>query len=254
MIRSASYRCEVAAGTTAKIAPMLADETIAQQPADHRSRVGAERREKMRARLIESALLVFTQYGVDAGVIDKVIKTAEVSRGTFYNYFRTNEELFVAVATEVSNEILRIVDPIVQTQADPAARVACGIRLVIELARKNPLLAEFLVRGGQSALRYGSLVTDVVPRDLELGMAGGQFRVDEMRLAFDLLLGPVHMAFHTVLTSAVGDDYAGNLARGVLRSLGVPELLAAELCARPLPPALMPADSLFRRACSRELP
>jgi len=232
---------------------MLVDEPIAEQTTDHRSRVGAERRERMRARLIESALLVFTQHGVDAGVIDKVIKTAEVSRGTFYNYFRTNEELFVAVATEVSNEILRIVDPIVQTQPDPAARVACGIRLVIGLARENPLLAEFLVRGGQSALRYGSLVTEVVPRDIELGIADGQFQIDDRRLAFDLLLGPVHMAFHSVLTAGVGDDYAGNLARGVLLSLGVPQATAEELCTRALPPAVMPTDSLFCRARSREL-
>jgi AcrR family transcriptional regulator len=234
---------------------MVADDakTLPAQPADHRSRVAAARRERMRARLIESALLVFTRHDIEAGAIDKVIKAAGVSRGTFYNYFRTNEELFVAVATEVSNELLRIVDPIVQQEADPAARVACGIRLVIELARNNPILAEFLVRGGPSALRYGSLVTEVVPRDLELGMASGRFSVGDMRLAFDLLLGPVNLAFHTVLTENVSKDYASSLAQGVLQSLGVARAEARRLCARPIGEALIPANSLFFRAKSREL-
>src|SRR6516164_4551776 len=102
----------------------------AKKSVNHRTRVGAERREKMRARLLESALLVFASQGVDATVVDEVISTAGVSRGTFYNYFRTNEELFSAVAAEVSNEILRIVDPLLLPLTDPAARIAVGIRLV----------------------------------------------------------------------------------------------------------------------------
>lgn len=207
----------------------------------------------MRARLIESALLVFTQHGVDARVIEKVITTAGVSRGTFYNYFKTNEELFVAVATAVSNEILRIVDPVALGHDDPAARVACGIRLVVELARKHPILAEFLVRGGPTALTYGSLVTEVVPRDLELGIASGRFSVADPRVAFDLLLGPVTLAFHTVLAADVGEAYGQQLAQGVLQSLGVPKASAARICAVPLGKATMPPDSLFHRAQSRAL-
>ena len=119
------------------------------KPVNHRTRVGAERREKMRARLLESALLVFASQGVDATVVDEVISAAGVSRGSFYNYFRTNEELFSAVAAEVSNELLRIVDPVLQSLDDPAARVAGGIRLVMQLARIHPPLAAFVVRGGR---------------------------------------------------------------------------------------------------------
>jgi len=64
---------------------------------DHRPRVAAERRARMRRKLVESALLVFAGKGVDASVIEDVIVAAGVSRGTFYNYFRTNAELLAAV-------------------------------------------------------------------------------------------------------------------------------------------------------------
>ncbi len=206
----------------------------------------------MRGRLIESALLVFAQHGIDPGVIDKVIKTAAVSRGTFYNYFRTNDELFVAVATEVSNEILRIVDPVVHQQPDAASRVACGIRLVFELSRANPMLAEFIVKGGPSSLRYGSLVTEVVPRDLELAINSGQFEVQDIRLAFDLLLGPVYLAFHTVVSGAIDEDYPRNLARGILLALGTQRDTVDEICQRSLEPVDIPPDSLFARTRFRE--
>ena len=72
---------------------------------DHRSRVAAEKRERMRTRLIESALHVFSTKGVEASAIEDVIEAAGVSRGTFYNYYKTNEELLVAVLQATSNEV-----------------------------------------------------------------------------------------------------------------------------------------------------
>jgi len=220
--------------------------------ADHRSRVGAERRTRMRACLVECALLVFAEHGVDAIIIDKVIKTAGVSRGTFYNYFRTDGDLFVAVATEVSDEILRVVNPVVVQEPDPAARVSLGIRYVFQLVKSYPLLAEFLDHGGQSALRYGKLVNEVVPRDLSKGMAAGRFTVRSLRLGLDLLLGPVLLGFHTILTEAVDDDYAEALAASILMALGVPETEARRYCSLPLQTLRMPVDSLFYRAESRK--
>lgn len=218
---------------------------------DHRSRVGAERRERTRSRLVESALRVFTEHGVQTGTIDRVIRTAEVSRGTFYNYFRTDEDLYGAVATEVGNELIRIVNPLVLPHADPAARVACGIRLVIGLARGNRVLAEFLVRGGPGALRHGLMIEQVVLRDIALGIDSGAFSVRDTRLALDLLLGPVSQAFHTVLGDEFPEGYAQGLAQGVLQALGVPQSKAARLCAAMLDEAVIPADSLFCRAGGR---
>ena len=97
----------------------------------------------MRARLIESALIVFTMKGVEAAVIDDVIDLAEVSRGTYYNYFKTNDELMAAVLQEVSNELLSLVDGAIASRTDPAERVACGIRMVLHAVRKCPLLGRF---------------------------------------------------------------------------------------------------------------
>ena len=80
----------------------LTDEIPEVTAEDHRVRVGAERREKTRLKLLESALLVFTEKGLDNVVIDGFIAAAGVSRGTFYNHFRTTNELLLALATGMS--------------------------------------------------------------------------------------------------------------------------------------------------------
>lgn len=53
--------------------------------ADHRVRVGGQRHEKTRLRLLERALTVFNKKGQDVAVIDDFITAADASRGTFYN-------------------------------------------------------------------------------------------------------------------------------------------------------------------------
>jgi AcrR family transcriptional regulator len=91
----------------------------------------------MRQRLLESALIVFSEKGPEAPVIDDVIKLAGVSRGSFYNYFKTNDELLEAVAVVIRNDIIRIVDPVLREHTDPVARIALGLRLLLQ-ASSNP--------------------------------------------------------------------------------------------------------------------
>ena len=218
------------------------------KPPDHRSRVGAERREKTRMRLLEGAMTVFARQGVEGSAIDEVIRTAGVSRGTFYNYFRSTEELLAAVAQEVSDQMLRIVDPVVRVETDPVARVATGVRLVLKIARQYPQLAAFMVRGGPPAISTQGLATEYLPRDLAAGMASGAFFPTPPRVAFDLVTGAVLAGFHTLLTSRVPKSYAEDMAFLVLRALGVPKGTAGKVASRPLPTPQVSPDSLL--ACA----
>jgi AcrR family transcriptional regulator len=235
----------------ATMAAIEQEPIVKRKTEDHRTRVAADRREKMRARLIESAMLVFARRGAEGSVIDEVITTAEVSRGTFYHYFRTNEELLAAVAAEVGNQLLQIVDPVIRVQPDPAVRVACGIRLALMVARAHPHLAGFMVRVGPPALGAQSLATVYLPRDIEAGIESGRFAPMHPRLAFDLISGPVLAAFHTLLTAEVPEDYPQALAQAVLLALGVPKAAAAKAAAVPLPPLQLPEASLLVRAQAR---
>jgi AcrR family transcriptional regulator len=218
---------------------------------DHRARVGAERREKTRLLLLESAMLVFARRGVEASVIDEVIGTAGMSRGTFYNYFRSNEELLAAVARAVSDEMLRIVDPVALVHADPAARVATGVRSMLAVARTHPHLAAFMVRGGIAALSTQGLAVEALARDVAAGMDAGRFSRMHPRLAFDVVAGSVLAGMHTLLTAKAPRSYPEKLAGAILRALGVPKATAERLANLPLAGAIVPPESLLARAEAR---
>src|SRR5471030_2300327 len=159
----------------------------APNPTDHRPRVAAERRERMRKRLIESALIVFAQKGVGATVIPEVVAAAEVSQGSFYNYFRTNEDLLTAVSEELSNEMLQLIEGVVGTIADPGLRVATAIRCYLQMARGNRLVARFLAGAGMRVGGEHSMVYDVLPPDLEEGVKMGQFDAAALTVAVDVI-------------------------------------------------------------------
>lgn len=202
-------------------------------------------------RLIESAMLVFAQRGAEGSVIDEVITTAGTSRGTFYNYFRSNEELLAAVAAEVGNQMLLIVDPVVRLQGEPAARVATGVRLVLTVARAHPHLAAFMVRAGPPAVGAQSLATDYLARDISEGIASGRFKTIHPRLAFDLVTGSVLAGFHSLLTARVPASYPQDMAFSLLLALRVPAATARKLAGLPIGRPALAADSLLVRAEAR---
>ena len=202
---------------------------------NHRSRVAAMRREKTRARLLESALLVFAQKGSHA-VIDDVIAHAGMARGSFYNYFRTNEELLTAVANEINDELVRAIDPVVQQCEDPAERIACGTRLLLHAVRRFPLYGTFMAR-----LPYPAA------RDVEQGVAQHRFGDAGQKIGSDMLAGVVLSAAYSTAQSPLDPDYPDASARAMLRVLGLESEEAARLASLPLPGFELPPDSLLRR-------
>lgn len=213
---------------------------------NHRTRVAAMRREKTRAKLLESALLVFSRKGPHA-VIEDVIAQAGMARGSFYNYFRTNEELLDAVACEINEELLRIIDPVVQRFPDPAERIACGARLVLYAVERFPLIGTFMTRLPFLTANGSLLALGFVDRDVALGIATGRFRNIAPRVAVDVVFGVMINAAYTTARESMDSSYIDGNVRAMLRALGVPEEESARLAARPLPPFELPATSILRR-------
>jgi len=223
----------------------------APNPTDHRPRVAAERRERMRKRLIESALIVFAQKGVGATVIPEVVAAAEVSQGSFYNYFRTNEDLLTAVSEELSNEMLQLIEGVVGTIADPGLRVATAIRCYLQMARGNRLVARFLAGAGMRVGGEHSMVYDVLPPDLEEGVKMGQFDAAALTVAVDVIKGTVLVAMHRMASGRIAKDYPEQMVQAMLRSLGMSTADAVKLTAAPLPRLAIPAESLLARVQAR---
>jgi AcrR family transcriptional regulator len=218
---------------------------------DHRPRVAAERRARMRRALVEAALLVFAEKGVDASVIDDVISAASVARGTFYNYFRTNAELLVAANEELGNELVRQIEESVVSLPTPAARLATGIRLYFDVARRFPLLAHFLAQVGPQAAGPSNLLYTYLPVHLAEGMKCGEFVAMPILAALDIIVGSGILAVSRISTGNADDEYLHACLLGLMRSLGYPSERAGALIANPLPSLVFGDDSLLIRSHRR---
>ncbi len=143
----------------------------------------------MHRKLVESALLVFAQKGVDASVIEDVIAAADVSRGTFYNYFRTNGDLLAATIEELGNELVERIEDRVKSIPSPGERLFTGLRLYLGAARRYPLFARFMRKVGWDAIGAGSRVNDYIPVHIAEAIAAGEFIEQPIEIALDTFVG-----------------------------------------------------------------
>jgi AcrR family transcriptional regulator len=84
---------------------------------------GAGRAARTRKRIEDAARRAFSERGL-AVQIDDVIRIAGVSRGTFYNYFQTVEELFERVAAEMARDMGDRIHARLASHDDAAIRIS----------------------------------------------------------------------------------------------------------------------------------
>jgi AcrR family transcriptional regulator len=219
---------------------------------DHRTRVAAEKRERMRMRLIESALHVFAQKGADAAVIEDVIAMAKVSRGTFYNYFRTNEDLQGAVVKALGDELLTLVETVVIECQDPAERLATGVRMALHTMQVHPLLAQFVARSGLAMAANNSLAMAYLPRDIQAAIDSGRFQLTSVHVGLVLVLGTAHAAVTAMtlpppLSSSLPAYYPEEVTYHLLLGLGMTKAQARKLVSKPITAVEFPEQALLAR-------
>jgi TetR/AcrR family transcriptional regulator, repressor for uid operon len=62
-------------------------------------------KKNIKNRIIKSAISTFSKYGYDKSRMDDIAKTAKLSKGTIYLYFKNKEELFNAISERNTNEL-----------------------------------------------------------------------------------------------------------------------------------------------------
>jgi AcrR family transcriptional regulator len=194
-------------------------------------------RSRTRSLLLDAAVRQFAKQGVGATTIQQIALEAGVANGTFYNYFRTRDEVVEAVNERL---VARLHDEIAARSGevdDPAERVAIGCRRFILQAQRDPTW-------GAATLRLWSQSAELVTRaaepardDLRTGKRRGRFTFPTEDAAVDLLQGAVLAGMRTVLEGRRGAEHASAVAALVLRSLGVGAAEAESIASRPLPPA-----------------
>jgi len=199
-------------------------------------RTGIEKRRRTRVELIAAAFRVFADKGLEAPVIDDFIAASGLSRGTFYNHFKTREEILKAVADELAWEINDRILPVLKPLKDPAQRICASLLCFIGMAAEDRTRGWILVR---MIPVVGGPLNDRMRRharnDIKRGVDKGRFQIDSISATLDLGLGMAAMVIRSILAKRVPAGYARTAVAMFMRSLGIDANEARRIAAMPLP-------------------
>jgi len=104
-----------------------------------------ERSKSRRQRLLDAALMVFTEQGYNATPIDDIARASETSKGGVYFHFPSKQALFLALLDESSAALLENVEAAMGKEPDPLLRGEAALRAVITSFAEHRLLARLLL-------------------------------------------------------------------------------------------------------------
>jgi AcrR family transcriptional regulator len=204
----------------------------AQDTQNHRTRVGKQRREQTEARILRAAVNVFATKSLQEVGVNDFIREAQVSRGTFYNHFRTNEELLGAVIHWLHSDLSLVIEDAVGDVENPLHRLSLAIRIFYRKAMSDLVWAELIC-----ARMLGAVHTSTgMRRDLLQARKLGLIRITDIELGVELLVGTVlsHVRSHS--DEGIRLKRKQEMVRMILRGLGAKEADIDEALELPLPP------------------
>lgn len=199
-----------------------------------RAEIGAERRSRTRTDLLLAALELFGQPHGRNTRIEDVCARAEVSRGTFYNYFPGLEALLEALSEGLTREFDAAVHAAFETLEGPVARTCAAMRYYLHAAVQDARWGWAVINSSVGRTLYSEAITLHVRDSIQAGMDSGDFTIDSADVGRDILLGTGISATITLLQGGAPSDYPEKVARQVLLSFGASRAIANALTNLPL--------------------
>ena len=198
------------------------------------------KRERTRKKILEAA---FGLLGNEKGLtvrIEEICAAARISRGTFYNYFTSLEQLFEVLAIELSHDLNRALVSAVDEIRSHAEGSNAAIQHYLNYARRDPAWAWAMVHLSAFGPTFGAESWDACYRSIAKGIEAGEFDVPNATVGRDLMTGTVLATVRTMLRKGGSRSHPRIIAYHLLRALGVPDPRAKEIADSPLPDIVVP--------------
>jgi AcrR family transcriptional regulator len=186
-----------------------------------RAAAAEQRRARTRERLLDAASAVIAEKGPDATSVEEIVAAAGVSRGTFYNYFPTTDDLVHALNTRTAEAFLPPMRALVADISDPALRLAAAAHFTLQTMVADPARAWVILRLEGSRAPRQRPSGQFLNRLFQDGVAAGQFDGIDLDAARALTLGALRTAARDVLIEGAPCDLAEQVVALVLRGLGL---------------------------------
>lgn len=177
----------------------------------------ARRQRRNREALIRAASAVMSEKGIDAATMLEIADRADVGAGTVYNYFKSKDDLAIAVLEEIMQGLALRVESATAGLDDPAHIYAIALMTVLETATQDERWRQLLNRSG--------IVADVMYRRI------GPFTIDllaKAEAAGRLTPGDADLAWKLSTHAIVG--FALAISRHEVAPVTIPTAAARMLC------------------------
>ncbi len=216
---------------------------------------GARRRRETRSRLLEAALKLMADKGMEGVAINEITEAADVGFGSFYNHFESKEAIYAALLDWVFESFANTIEGVLGEVSDPAEVIGISMRYTMMRALREPVWGQFLVREGFSARSMDHGLGRRLLRDIKKAIAAKRLSGADPFMSFALVGGTTVAAISFALQSRQGQpsvtlkQLGGDLehlperaAKIVLEALGLPPAEAEKIAYRPLPRVELPAE------------
>ena len=224
--------------------------TLSESAAEEREPRGARRKRETRTRLLDAALKLMAEKGMEGVAVNEITEAADVGFGSFYNHFESKEAIYSALIDRVFEDFADMLDRLADGLSDPAEVIAVSVRHTLMRTRRESLWGRFLIREGFSARILNWGLGPRLLRDIQRGIAAQRFILADPHIGFLAIGGTVLAAIAAELhfvgpgASAAGvledlgfsgEHFAERTAAGLLQVLGLQRAEAEDIATRALP-------------------
>lgn len=196
---------------------------------------GHKKKARTKQLLIDTALSIYADIGVNALTLQDLAEKANVSNGTIYNYFKTRDDVLEAVGMTLANDFS---DAVTQASANIHSgiqRVAIGIRMFINKAIQDKDWAKALINVIHLDDRMRSTVANNIVNDLELAKKEGSIHFKDRHIAVTFIMSATIGALISITEGHVIEDHDVILTEMILTGLGAEPQQAYAIAQLPLP-------------------
>lgn len=192
------------------------------------------KRDRTRQALLTAAQEIVLEKGLQSVSLQEITDRAGVAMGTFYNYFRTREDVGDAIAELLQRAYHEDIDAVVAGISDPLRVVSASTRQTLAWLVPGSDVGRLLFASGVPFLRFALDVRQRAGRDVAAGIEVGVFHVDSLAATQSALAGIVTGAAFDLYFGGLDTEAIPEVTQAALRVLGVPPARAKKVVSEPL--------------------
>ncbi len=194
--------------------------------------IGSNKRNRTRSTLIDSAIDVFSEKGIEEASVHEITAIAGLANGTFYNHFKDKDELALASSEAIALEIAKALDGRMSDLDRGVSRVVVASWAFLRITLSADAWARVLV--GQylrhptteaAAFRY-------MQGDIERAVAQGELDVEVDAFLLEQIAAVMMAALRRMLRVGPQTEVLNRTCENILRLLGLTPVQAEREVAR----------------------